>query len=1793
MIQRFRNSKAAKPISVFLLLTFLSTFVTPTTVYALTGGPSQPEVQSFTPISTSEMVNLFTGDFVYNIPLLDVGGYPINLSYQSGITMDQQASWVGLGWNINPGSILRNMRGLPDDFSGDEVTKEQNMKPNKTYGCTVGAGAEIAGLDDLVSFRVSTGLTYNNYVGFGIENSVGFNFKAGSSPQLTANLGLKSSSSTGLDISARMGLSSQIGGNKQNDINAGLSFGSSYNARRGIEDITFSSSVAISPTKEMADKKTYDLINKKKNFGGSSSIDFAVNSYTPQIQFPQNTTSLMFSLKGGGVIAVAELSVDFSGFYSEQRLNRKSEQVPGYGYLYTHNGVDGNNSMLDFNREKDGSFSKNTPALPLSSFTYDVYSVTGQGVGGMYRPYRSDFGHLFDKQMNTSSTSGNLGVELGGGWLVAVGADITINDVNSRSGKWINGNKMLSKLGFTDENASSNVYEPYYFKQAGEMSVDPESDIFTNIMGNEPIRVKLANAGGLEVVATDKFENSSGTSFELIKSQRNLRQKRNQPFEVITKGEYILRAAENSLFSEFSSHGKDHHIAEIRITKTDGSNYNYGIPAYNTKQVEVTFNASGLTRDCQSGLVTYQSGDNTNNNSRGIDNYFTKTTLDDYAHSYLLTSVLSSNYVDIKGDGLTDDDLGTYVKFRYNIIPNYKWRTPFELNSATYSEGLKTIDGYKKGDEKGSYLYGEKDVFFLDTIVTKNYIAIFHKSDRKDALGVTNENGGKNVNKKLQKLDKISLYSKHEYYAYPILATPIKEVHFEYDYSQCRDLPNTSGTNYNESGKLTLQRVYFTYGKSKKGRLSPYNFRYKQLNPDYHHNEYDRWGYYKKENANPGCGYSDNLTNMEYPYTEQDKDLTDQWVAGWELETIKLPSGGTIVVNYESDDYAYVQDKNATQMFKLTGIGYNELTDYDISLQIKKDIYGVKPKLFFALSEPVDSDISNPEDYLYEKYLKDLEWIYFRVLAEVNQSSKNKGHEYVSGYSKLGDKWGMCNVDNTTGKFQNGWIELKNIGDFHPISQAAVQFARIYTSKEAFNYTADDAAGIENIIHFLADGGFVSGAVEAFMGSDKYLYNVKKLGRKIKTDKSWIKLKSPNQRKLGGGSRVAQLAITDNWTEMTSSSGYINASYIQEFDYNMENDNGDIISSGVAAYEPIIGGDENPLKSPVFHGNDKALLAPDNRFFMEEPFGETFFPAPIVGYSSVKVKSYTPAEITKHANGYVLNEFYTAKDYPVITKRTKPDDKEKKSGFLASLLSMNVKHYMTISQGFSVVLNDMHGKPKAVKVYAEGKTNAISGVEYHYKDNGHRVNGNKIHGNELVNTTSVITKEGKIEDAMVGVDYDFITDFREQQTEALNIGAAFDLYTFTIFIIPIVIPTVWPTFSTENTRFRSASTTKVINQYGLLEETVAWDQNSIISTNVLALDAETGQSLVTQTVNEYNDNQFSLNYPAHWAYDQMGMSYSRIGLEDNIHVGNTGMVTNVTLSDGSYLIQPGDEFALYDVTNGNFITKAWGWDDNEYYQYIFLIDENGDKTTSGDYSIKIIKPQHKNMLEASVGSLLTKTSPLEYLSTENKINITKQHGILNATAVEYNEIWNTFCDCNLGDALGNPFLDGRLGMWRPKQSYYYPSVRTTTLGELDDNPIRIDGVYKDFTPMWQPSTVTGAPWDKQDEEWRYTATTLNYSPYGPGIEDMSYAGIYSSALFGYNHSLPVAVANNAQRQEVAFDGFEDYEMSKCTGGHFNFYEYYELDETVLSNKAHSGRNSIKLAPETIISVTRNLSGCNK
>src|SRR5215211_6260899 len=140
-------SRHKKPFAWLLLLTMFLQTIMPLSAYALTSGPAQPEMQGFEPIGNSDMVDLFSGDFSYNIPLLDVGGYPVNLAYHGGTGMDDEASWVGTGWSLNTGSVNRQLRGLPDDFNGsDRQERELSMKDHITKGGRFSVSLDLLGI---------------------------------------------------------------------------------------------------------------------------------------------------------------------------------------------------------------------------------------------------------------------------------------------------------------------------------------------------------------------------------------------------------------------------------------------------------------------------------------------------------------------------------------------------------------------------------------------------------------------------------------------------------------------------------------------------------------------------------------------------------------------------------------------------------------------------------------------------------------------------------------------------------------------------------------------------------------------------------------------------------------------------------------------------------------------------------------------------------------------------------------------------------------------------------------------------------------------------------------------------------------------------------------------------------------------------------------------------------------------------------------------------------------------------------------------------------------------------------------------------------------------------------------------------------------------------------------------------------------------------------------------------------------------------------------------------------------
>ena len=75
------------------------------------------------------------GDLNLSLPIMSVPGrglgFDITFTYRSGITTDQPATWIGLGWSFDPGSVTREPEGaLPEGMYGVDVFDI----PSATYG---------------------------------------------------------------------------------------------------------------------------------------------------------------------------------------------------------------------------------------------------------------------------------------------------------------------------------------------------------------------------------------------------------------------------------------------------------------------------------------------------------------------------------------------------------------------------------------------------------------------------------------------------------------------------------------------------------------------------------------------------------------------------------------------------------------------------------------------------------------------------------------------------------------------------------------------------------------------------------------------------------------------------------------------------------------------------------------------------------------------------------------------------------------------------------------------------------------------------------------------------------------------------------------------------------------------------------------------------------------------------------------------------------------------------------------------------------------------------------------------------------------------------------------------------------------------------------------------------------------------------------------------------------------------------------------------------------------------------
>jgi hypothetical protein len=1698
MIKQIKKSKFKKTVAIYLAMMILLETLQPIRMYALTSGPTQPEFNSFTPIGTSDMVDLASGDFNYNIPIMDVGGYPLNLAYNSGVTMDQEASWVGLGWNLNVGQIERQVRGLPDDFRGDELTYENNLKKNITVGVNIGINGAYTGSDAL-QLGVGLGVESNNYEGISFKPSYGIGFSF--NKNVSVGMDFSSSLDGGATVSPRLGISTKLNDFEGTTTNLNSSISLGLNSRKGIENLNISACVsqAQKHTEHFKDKNGNDAtkeVTDRTASGGSigGSISFNNLSYTPSKRIGFRNENFSFNGALGGEAFGVEGQVQVTGYGSYQTIadeyrNRKEK---GYGYENTE--YKNGSGVLDFNRENERTITQNTLALPVTNYTYDTYSIDGQGVSGMFRPYRSKVSSLYNDDVVDYGTSNSFGVEVGLGNLFHSSADFKKAPSVSRTGGWIKNNNVLPYFNEKNTDKKSLTYEPITFKMVGATIVDPDS--FYNSKIHESTALRIDIGGNNKNTYTLAYTLPDETKYGNEKIERTKRFLRSQVVQKVTKAE-----AARDKFVKINDSAKDHHTAAIKILQTDGSTYVYGEAAYNTKKIEATFDVSGYVGDNATGIVSYSGSVYGNGNGTTSDEYVNRVTTPAYAHSYLLSTVLSSDYQDIDNNGPTLNDLGSFTKFEYKNFSGYKWRVPFGLKTATYNEGLIS----KKDDQKGNYLYGEKELKYLDKIVTKTHVAFFDLEARKDAIGVAGEQGGSGSGR-MQKLKSIRLYSRPEVTDATgaifdpskinnSTIKPIKTAHFVYSYSLCKGMINNDkSTNLtlnelsNYSGKLTLKKVYFTYRGSNMGKYTPYVFDYGEndsayanlpkttdipypdvpgaLNPLYNMKGFDIWGNFKENLPNSGNVNSTNLSNTEFPFVEQNKTQADLNTASWNLKSVQLPSGGKITIETESDDYQFVQDKKAMQMYKVVGVGNDPVAPVD--LQNKNILYNGNNHNKFLYIKLSDDDLTTGTNILtsqlfINKYLSENlnKPIQFKFM--LNMSDNAAQYEYVGGYFKIDNKQQIGINYNTTLKATIASIPVeflakdKEANIANPIAKAGWGFGRTFLNRLTCGINDDPAAtDFASIVENLK--GSIRIIKEIFTGPDGYLQN-KGRARIFKPEKSWVRLENSDGHKLGGGLRVKSIKLSDNWTQMlegvqgTSTS---DMEYGQSYSYNDIYGN----SSGVATFEPNMCA-ENPFVEPFYNAKGnyaETVASPMESNYVEKPFGANFFPSSRITYARVAVKNLDRKDkegsdgiiiVKKHATGSVVTQHYTSHDFPTKVNFT---NLEMINGITPTIIIRNmlaniivkgnidVRNLLTMSQGYSIETNDMNGKIKLQEVYNEAKER-ISSVEYKY---------NIDEQGNIDNNINTLDEKGKVAKRIIGVDYDLINDFNQSYAETKTNGFKANLASFLIPSIPpfpLFIPSVFPESSTNVNELRTAVTVKHIHKTAIQVEKIATDLGATVSTKNLVWDANSGEVLLTETVNEYSDHYYSFNYPAYWMYDGMGMASQNIGIEGRL-IANapiTGPNTSSSTSNNPYfklenysgevskIFHVGDELLVVDEggivqssetlgVNLDAQYKLWVVGFNADKSGVLLMDRNGIYINKcedlNSFEFKIVRSGYKNMQSATMASVTSMINPIKNGKLDQNSFLFNSNSsfnprIINASAVVYKDYWNTQLESSL------------------------------------------------------------------------------------------------------------------------------------------------------------------------------------
>jgi hypothetical protein len=714
MLSFFNTYK--RPVAILTLGVFLTQLFTPTVAYALTAGPTSPEATSFEPIDTTDMVNLATGDFTYNIPLLEVpgpeGGFPISMSYHADIQPNEEASWVGLGWSLNTGAITRTINGYPDDAFETSGTRRDYWSGGSRTDISIGVVIGPAG-----AAGASFGLTFSNdtYKGFGMGGYVG----------VTAMIP-GSTSALGAGVDAKIGGNpydagsyAEVGAFGSVGIGDGLSLGGSVGLSTNFETVSGYAGAGLSQNITGLGK------NGDKSMSGSLlGISMSSNSSSPSVrvagagasQTNGNSGRVSYSSSGGGLTIPTPWGFGVSlGFNTTRYWIDETENVKGIGTLHTNtlnnrilNVEQGiadyaydSYDMPEINKTQDIEEQGNAAKHAGGSFAdYDSYSVQAQGLGGQIQPYILQHTHTFKQNVREKDDNNNWAEVL-----TYFNKPNTDKKIQFRfAGEYANNFKENQEATISYGDRIHNMsYNPASMQAGGEY----------NTQNNQ-----LAGTKHIEWFTNQEIRNGEAKNKGLItdKAYTSYEQTRYITYKLIDGNNdkmflnYHLGGGIRSL--EFSKL-----IGAFKITNESGLTYHFSLAAYNYG----TFNKTKKDTPASGKTFTQQQNPNAS------------------AYTWYLTAITAPDFVDRNNDGMANEgDWGYWTIFNYGKwTDQYLWRNPAEGTHKDFDT------------EYENFSYGYKEVYYLNSISNRDNSILFVKSLRADAKSVSNEkDGGSNIEKR-------------------------------------------------------------------------------------------------------------------------------------------------------------------------------------------------------------------------------------------------------------------------------------------------------------------------------------------------------------------------------------------------------------------------------------------------------------------------------------------------------------------------------------------------------------------------------------------------------------------------------------------------------------------------------------------------------------------------------------------------------------------------------------------------------------------------------------------------------------------------------------------------------------------------------------------------------------------------------------------------------------------------------------------------------------------------------------